>query len=94
MKILKILLAILSIICLLNMPYGYYQLYRFVAMGIFFTIAFKEKKSENWMIFWVFSGLLVQPFLKIPLGLEIWNGLDVFWAITLVYSSFKKINLN
>ena len=94
MKILKILLAILSIICLLNMPYGYYQLYRFVAMGIFFTIAFKEKKSENWKIFWIFSGLLVQPFLKIPLGREIWNGLDVFWAITLVYSSFKKINLN
>ena len=43
MKILKILLAVLSILCLFDMPYGYYQLYRFIAMGIFFTIAFKEK---------------------------------------------------
>jgi hypothetical protein len=49
MKILKILLAVLSIICLFDMPYGYYQLYRFIAMGVFFTIAFKEKSSENWI---------------------------------------------
>ena len=90
MKYLKIILAILSLICLLDMPYGYFQLYRFIAMGAFFTLAYKERHSENWMIFWVLSGLLVQPFFKIPLGREIWNGVDVFWAIVLVYSAVKK----
>ena len=90
MKILKIILAVLSLICLFDMPYEYYQLYRFIAMGVFFIIAFKEKSSENWMIFWILAGLLVQPFFKIPLGREIWNGVNIFWAIVLVYSTFKK----
>ena len=90
MKILKFFLAALSIICLFDMPYGYYQLYRFIAMAVFFIIAFKERSSENWMIFWIISGLLVQPFFKISLGREIWNGIDIFWASVLVYSTFKK----
>ena len=90
MKYIKVLLAILSIICLFDMPYGYYQLYRFIAMGVFFTLAYKERHSENWMIFWILSGLLVQPFFKISLGRDIWNMIDIFWAMILMYSSIKK----
>ena len=90
MKVIKIFLAVLSILCLFDMPYGYYQLYRFLAMGIFFTQAIKEKNDENWMIFWGLSALLVQPFFKIPLGREVWNMVDIFWAFVLLYSSYKK----
>ena len=71
MKLIKIFLAVMSIVCLFDMPYGYYQLYRFLAMGVFLTLAINEKNNENWMIFWGLSALLVQPFFKIPLGREI-----------------------
>ena len=90
MKLIKIFLALMSIVCLFDMPYGYYQLYRFLAMGVFLTLAINEKNNENWMIFWGLSALLVQPFFKIPLGREIWNIVDVFWAIILIYSSYRK----
>ena len=90
MKVIKIFLAVMSIVCLFDMPYGYYQLYRFLAMGVFLTLAINEKNNENWMIFWGLSALLVQPFFKIALGREIWNIVDVFWAIILMYSCFRK----
>ena len=80
----------MSLVCLLDLPYGYYQLYRFIAMGVFLTLAFKERDSENWMIFWFLSALLVQPFFKIALGKTIWNLIDLFWALVLLYSIFKN----
>ena len=92
MKILKIILATMSLICLLDLPYGYYQFYRFVAMAVFLILAFKDKGAENWKIFWIFSALLVQPFLKIAIGRDIWNIIDVLWAIILIYSIFKNQN--
>lgn len=92
MKILKIILAVMSLVCLLDLPYGYYQFYRFVAMAVFLILAYKEKDSENWMILWIFSALLVQPFLKIAIGRNIWNIIDILWAIILIYSIFKNQN--
>ena len=90
MKYLKISLAVLSLICLLDMPYGYYELYRFIAMGTFFFLAYKEKDKESWMFFWIVSALIVQPFFKVALGREIWNIVDVFWAVILMFSAFRK----
>lgn len=92
MKILKIILAIMSLICLLDLPYGYYQFYRFVAMAVFLILAYKDQGTENWKIFWIFSALLVQPFLKIAIGRDIWNIIDVFWVIILIYSILKNQN--
>ena len=92
MKFIKIVLAIMSLVCLLDLPYGYYQLYRFTAMGVFLTLAFKERDSENWMIFWTLSALLVQPFFKIALGKTIWIFIDLFWAVILIYSIFINQN--
>ena len=92
MKFIKIVLAIMSLVCLLDLPYGYYQLYRFTAMGVFLTLAFKERDSENWMIFWTLSALLVQPFFKIALRKTIWNLIDLFWAVILIYSIFINQN--
>ena len=80
----------MSLICLLDMPYGYYQLYRFLAVVFFFYLAFTERESKEWMFIWVVSGLLVQPFFKVALGREIWNIIDVIWAILLTISIIKN----
>ena len=89
MKAVKIILSIMSLVCLLDMPYGYYQLYRFAAMVGFFYLAYQEQNRKIWFIIWVISGLLVQPFFKISLGRELWNVVDVIWAILLILSIFK-----
>lgn len=90
MNVLKITLAVMSLVCLLDMPYGYYQLYRFIAMCVFFYLAYKEQDKEVWLFIWIVSGLLVQPFFKIALGSEIWNIVDVIWSILLIFSIFKS----
>lgn len=89
-RILKIVLAIASLICVLDMPYGYYQLYRFIALGAFLYLAYTEQENKGWLSIWIISALLVQPFFKVALGRDIWNIVDVIFVVILVISSKKK----
>jgi hypothetical protein len=91
MKIIKIILSILFLGCLFDMPYGYYQLVRFIGMIGFGILAYTiYQKNQPWFILWVSSAILINPFFKIALGKEIWNIVDVLFAIALIYSAFKK----
>ena len=84
--IVKIVLSILFLICLADMPYGYFQVVRFLALIGFGYLAYKEYELENhnWMLFYVCSAILINPILKISLGRELWNLVDVAWAIVLI----------
>ena len=90
--IIKLILAILLFLCLLDMPYGFYQLVRFVALIGFGILAFKaneqDKKTE--MIIYGGLALLFQPFFKIVLGRQIWNIVDVIVGIGLIASLIMK----
>jgi hypothetical protein len=91
MKTIKIILSILFLGCLLNMPYGYFQLVRFLGMIGFIILAYNYyPKNQNWFILWISFAILINPFFKISLGREIWNLVDVLFAIVLIYSAFKK----
>lgn len=86
MKTIYIGLAVLLLLCLAPMPYGYYQLVRFVAMVVFAILSFnyfKEKKNELSITFGALA-LLFQPFLKVALGRMMWNVVDVIVAILLI----------
>lgn len=88
----KIILAILFFFCLADMPYGYYQFVRFLALVGFGYLAFlanKEGKETEMFIYGALA-LLFQPFFKIPLGREIWNVVDVIVGIGLLISLRKK----
>lgn len=91
-KIIKIALAILFFLCLLDMPYGYYQLVRFVALVGFSILAYMsyEKENKNEMIIFIGLGLLFQPFFKIALGREIWNVVDVLVGVGLLATLIKR----
>lgn len=94
---LKIILAILLLICLFDMPYGYYQFVRFVAFAVFGYFAFVEFQANRNEIAFVYGALalLFQPFLKIALGRTMWNMVDLIVAGVLVLSVFihkKSIN--
>lgn len=94
----KIILSILLLICLIDLPYGYYQFVRFAAMIGFAYLAFaaKERSSNNEMFIYIALALLFQPFIKIALGRTVWNIVDLIVGIGLLISVIKatKIKLN
>lgn len=93
--ILKIVVAVLLLLCLADMPYGFYEIVRFAATAAFAWMAydyFRAKKDALGFIF-VALTLLFQPFFKIALGRVIWNAIDILVVIGLVYlliSTFGK----
>jgi len=84
--IIKITLAVLFFLCLLNMPYGFYQFVRFAALIGFGILAYKanEDTKNTEMIIYGALALLFQPFFKIALGREIWNIVDIIVGIGLI----------
>lgn len=87
--LLKVILTISFLVCLLDMPYSYYQIVRFMGMVIFGILAYTEYQQKRlWFIIWLASALLINPFIKITLGRELWNVVDVIWAILLISSIF------
>ena len=89
-NILKIVLAILLLLCLLKLPYGYYQLVRFLALVGFGFLAYQAHQQENLTgaFIYVVLALLFQPFFKVALGREIWNIVDVVVGAGLLISLF------
>jgi predicted membrane protein len=87
-QIVKLILAILLLLCLLRMPYGYYQFVRFTAMMGFIFLAYhsSQKQNKSEMIVYVGLAILFQPLIKIALGRLIWNIVDVIVAAGLLYS--------
>lgn len=92
---LKVTIAILLLLCLLDMPYGFYVFVRFVAAATFVYLSYDYFKSKNNGLGFVFAtlALLFQPFFKVPLGRSIWNVVDVLVWIGLIYlivKTFKR----
>ena len=91
--LIKSILIILFLLCILKMPYGYYQLVRFIGMISFGFFTFRNyEKNKIWFIIWLGSAILINPILKISFGRVIWNTLDVVWAIILIVSIFFNQN--
>lgn len=90
-RTIKIILAILLFGCLLDMPYGYYQLVRFLALIGFGILAYQAVQENNKMVIIIYGALalLFQPFIKIALGREIWSIVDVVVGLGLIISVFK-----
>ena len=92
MKKVFFILSLLLLLCLAPMPYGYYQLVRFVAMVVFGVMTYKyyeEKKNELAITFGALA-LLFQPFVKVALGRTMWNVVDVAVAILLIVLWWKE----
>lgn len=90
-KFVQLILAALLLLCLAPMPYGYYQLVRFVSMVVFVVMAYQYyvKKQEIWAVVFGALALLFQPFFKIALGRTMWNIVDVVVAILLIVIWYK-----
>jgi len=86
----KTVLSVLFFLCLLNMPYGYYQLVRFLALVGFAVLAYfaSQKENKTEMIIYIALAVLFQPLFKIALGRTLWNIVDVIVGIGLLFSIF------
>ncbi|RKS14318.1 DUF6804 family protein [Flavobacterium sp. 120] len=93
-KSLKIILATLLLLCLLDMPYGFYQFVRFAATVGFAYLAYSanEKNRKNEVFVYIVLAILFQPFIKIALGRTIWNIVDLIVGIGLMISVFTVVN--
>ena len=87
-------LAAALIICLLPMPYGYYNLVRFIAMATFgyMTYVFYQEDRPYLCVTSSLLTLLFQPFFKIALGRTLWNIVDVIVAIALIILCYTEKN--
>lgn len=72
------------------MPYGFYQLARFLAMCGFILIAHSASEKQNKIetIIYVCLAILFQPLMKVSLGRDIWNIVDIIVGIGLIASIF------
>ena len=91
-KFIKVILEILFFICLVDMPYGYYQFVRFAGLIGFAILAYQANQQgrQTEMIIYGGLALLFQPFFKIALGRQMWNIVDVVVGIGLLISMFMK----
>ena len=87
-NIIKIVLSILFLLCLINMPYGFYQIVRFLGFVGFGILAYQsnQKEKQTEMFVYIALAILFQPFFKIYLGRTIWNVVDVVVAVGLLLS--------
>jgi uncharacterized protein DUF6804 len=87
-RTIKIVLSILLLLCLADMPYGFYQFLRFVSCIEFVILVLNSnrKGNETQTIVFVVLALLFQPFVKISLGRTLWNIVDVVVAVGLIVS--------
>jgi hypothetical protein len=90
--IVKIGLSILLFICLIDLPYGYYQFVRFAAMAGLAYLTYDNFSNGNKSFAFIFIALaiLFQPIIKISLGRELWNVVDVVVGVFLIVSIFIK----
>lgn len=90
LKGIKVTLALVLILCLLEMPYGYFQLVRFIGMVAFVYLGMQDEARQEVRYFWFASAILINPIIKIPLGRDLWNVVDVIWAVILLCSAFAE----
>lgn len=86
MKQVYLALAVMLLLCLAPMPYGYFMLVRFVATVAFGWLAYRYYKNNKVAATWILRvlALLFQPFYKIALGRTVWNVIDVIVAILMI----------
>lgn len=89
---LKIVLAVILFICVLDMPYGYYQFVRIAMTFGFSYLAYSANKlnRDNEFIPYIVAVMVFQPFAIVHLNKTTWNVIDVIAGVALLLTIKKK----
>lgn len=90
-KLLKLFVSIILLLCLFDMPYVSYQFTRFTLMAVFTYLAYFSNEQNNKQKVFIYTGLaiLFQPFEKFAFGKIIWNLIDIVIVLFLLLSLLK-----
>lgn len=88
----KLLLAGLLLIGILDAPYNYYVLLRWIVCPAFLYFAYRCYKEQFMSLAWVFGimGGIYNPLFLSPFSMELWVVLNGACVMTLFYSAFRK----
>lgn len=91
-KVIKVVLAALFFMCLLDMPYGFFMIVRTAGMIGFALLAYSAYQKGDMAHVIIYIGLVIlfQPIEKIALGRTLWNIVDVGVAAYLIYTLTQK----
>ena len=93
--IIKALIAILLLVCMLDMPYAYYQFMRIAVCGLFTWLAY-ILYHENYTILAVTCiapVIVFNPIIKLAIHKQEWQGIDAsLAAILIVWIGFDLYN--
>ena len=84
--------AILLLLCIFPMPYGFFTIVRLAMTIISGYLAynyFSQNKKELAITFLIVA-ILFQPFIKFALGREVWLVVDIVTAIFLLILAIRK----
>ena len=92
MRKVYLIIAAMMLLCLTPMPYGYFQLVRFLSTLAFGVMTYRYYLArKEWLAYTCGTlALLFQPFYKIALGRTVWNIVDVIVAIGLIILFFYE----
>lgn len=85
-KIVKLSIATLLLLCLLKMPYAYYQFMRIAVCTLFFWLAYIYYQEKQ-IIYIIASGtciILFNPVIKLVIHKHEWQIIDLWLAIVLI----------
>lgn len=88
----SLILAVTLLLCLLSLPYGFYNIIRLATAIIAGCWAYKlfNLNKTSYAIISCGIVILFQPFFKIALDRFTWNLIDVLLAIILVWMVFSE----
>lgn len=90
-NIVSIALVIILLLAVLNLPYGYYTLLRWVVTAGTIFLIWVAYKLEKRVFVWIMTviAILFNPIAPIYLAKETWVVIDFIIAITFIVSIFK-----
>ena len=99
----KTIISILLVVCLFEMPYGYYEFVRLTSFIGFILLLINNHKSEKILLssMSMLGVILFNPIFRIFFHRKVWNIIDIvvstlllIWLISdLIYFNKKKIEL-
>jgi len=83
--------AVMLFVAIAELPYGHYELLRWVVCGVSVYVAYMAYKWERVWGTWVFGfvAILLNPILPIHLTKEIWRPIDFVCGILFVLSTLS-----
>ena len=84
--------AVVLMLCLLPLPYGFYTLARLVTtiISVYLAYCYFDRNKKQLSITFFVIALVFQPFFKLGLGRDIWTIVDIAVAILLLILAMRK----